>query len=170
MAQKVGKEGSVAPKERVNIRYKTYIGDAVEEIELPMRFLVLGDFTGRPDDTLLEERKVINVDKDNFDEVLAGQKVTAKMNVPNMLSEEENDEMSVSLRFERMKDFSPERVVEQVPELKKLVELRDALSILKGPLGNVPAFRRRLQAIVDDPEAQRKMMEELNLEEKDKKE
>ena len=51
MAQKSGKEGSVAPRERVNIVYKTFIGDAEEEIELPFRFLVMGDFTGRPDDT-----------------------------------------------------------------------------------------------------------------------
>ena len=163
MAQKSGKSGSVAPKERVNIVYKTYVGDAVEDVELPLRFLVMGDFTDRPDDTLLEQRKPINVDKDNFNDVLAAQNINLKMNVPNELSEEEGDELNVDLKFDNIKDFSPESIAQQVPELKKLVELRDALSILKGPLGNVPAFRKRLQAILDDPDAQQKLMDELNI-------
>jgi type VI secretion system protein ImpB len=163
MAQKSGKEGSVAPRERVNIVYKTYIGDAEEEIELPFRFLVMGDFTGRPDDTPIEERQPINVDKDNFDNVLAAQEVSVSANVPNKLSSQEGDEMAVSLKFETMRDFTPDAVCQQVPELRSLVELRDALTVLKGPLGNVPAFRKRLEAVLDDPEAQKKLMAELNL-------
>ena len=163
MAQKSGKEGSVAPRERVNIVYKTYVGDAEEEIELPFRFLVMGDFTGRPDETPIEERQPINVDKDNFDSVLAAQEVSVAANVPNKLSGQEGDEMAVSLKFEKMRDFTPDAVCEQVPELRSLVELRDALTVLKGPLGNVPAFRKRLEAVLDDPEAQKKLMAELNL-------
>ncbi len=163
MAQKSGKSGSVAPKERINIVYKTHVGDAVEDVELPLRFLVMGDFTDRPDDTLLEQRKPINVDKDNFNDVLAAQEVNLKANVPNELSDEEGDELNIDLKFDNIKDFSPESVAQQVPELKKLVELRDALSILKGPLGNVPAFRKRLQAILDDPDAQQRLMDELSI-------
>lgn len=163
MAQKSGKEGSVAPRERVNIVYKTYIGDAEEEIELPFRFLVMGDFTGRADDTPIEERAPINVDKDNFDSVLAAQQVSLQASVPNKLSDNEGDELAVDLKFERMRDFTPDNVCRQVPELKALVELRDALTVLKGPLGNVPAFRKRLEAVLDDPEAQKKLMAELNL-------
>jgi type VI secretion system protein ImpB len=163
MAQKSGKEGSVAPKERVNIVYKTYTGDAEEEIELPFRFLVMGDFTGREDSTPIEERQPINIDKDNFNDVLAAQNVTVQMNVPNKLSEQEGDELAVQLSFRSMRDFTPDRICQQVPELKSLVELRDALTVLKGPLGNVPAFRKRLQAVLDDPEAQKRLMSELNL-------
>ncbi len=163
MAQKSGKEGSVAPKERVNIVYKTYTGDAEEEIELPFRFLVMGDFTGREDSTPIEERQPINVDKDNFNDVLAAQNVSVQMNVPNKLSEQEGDEMAVQLSIKSMRDFTPDRICQQVPELKSLVELRDALTVLKGPLGNVPAFRKRLQAVLDDPEAQKRLMSELNL-------
>jgi type VI secretion system protein ImpB len=159
----MAKEGSVAPRERVNIVYKSHTGDAEEEIELPFRFLVVGDFTGRADDTPIEERAPINVDKDNFDDVMAGQKVNVQVSVPNELSEEEGAEMSVSLEFNQMKDFSPDRICQQVPELNSLVDLRDALTALKGPLGNVPAFRKRLQAIMDDPEAQKRLMEELGL-------
>ncbi len=163
MANKSGKSGSVAPKERINIVYKTYVGDAEEDVELPLRFLVMGDFTDRPDDTLLEQRKPINVDKDNFNEVLAAQDINLKANVPNELSDEEGDELNIDLKFDNIKDFSPESIAQQVPELKKLVELRDALSILKGPLGNVPAFRKRLQAILDDPDAQQRLMDELSI-------
>lgn len=171
MAQKSGKEGSVAPKERVNIVYKTYIGDAEEEIELPFRFLVMGDFTGRPDETPIEERQPINIDKDNFDGVLAAQDVSVQLNVPNQLSEQEGDELAVDLKFENMRDFTPDNVCQQVPELKALVDLRDALTVLKGPLGNVPAFRKRLEAVLDDPEAHKRLMAELNLvlDDKDKK-
>jgi type VI secretion system protein ImpB len=170
MAQKVGKEGSVAPRERVNIVYKTYTGDAEEEIELPFRFLVMGDFTGRDDETPIEERAPVNVDKDNFDEVLAAQNVGVNLSVPNKLSGEEGDELPVSLQFSKLRDFSPDAVCSQVPELKALVDLRDALTVLKGPLGNVPAFRKRLEAVLDDPEAQKKLMAELNLVlDKDKK-
>ncbi len=159
----MAKEGSVAPKERVNIVYKSDTGDAQEEVELPFRFLVMGDFTGRDEETPLEQRKLIGVDKDNFDDVLAGQNVSADISVPNKLSDDvdEGEELPVSLKFENMKDFSPDNVCQQVPELKSLTDLRDALTMLKGPLGNMPAFRKRLEAMMDDPEAQRRILEEL---------
>jgi type VI secretion system protein ImpB len=60
-----------------------------------------------------------------------------------------------------MKDFSPDNICQQVPELKGLTDLRDALTMLKGPLGNMPAFRKRLEAMMDDPEAQRRILDEL---------
>jgi type VI secretion system protein ImpB len=159
----MAKEGSVAPRERVNIVYKTYVGDAEEEIELPLRFLVMGDYTGREEDTPIEERPTISVDKDNFNEVLEAQKVTLDINVANTLTGQEGDELGVSLRFKEINDFSPDSVCQQIPELKKLVEIRDALTTLKGPLGNVPAFRKRLEALLDDPEAKKRLMEELGL-------
>lgn len=165
----MGREGSVAPKERVNIVYKSYTGDAQEEIELPFRFLVLGDFTLQPDDTPIEHRAPVSVDKDNFNEVLAAQKVRLDATVANELADEEGEEMSVGIDFKKIQDFSPDAICEQVPEIRKLVELRDALTSLKGPLGNVPAFRKRIQAILDDPEAQQALLAELSKEQdKDK--
>ena len=102
------KEGSVAPKERVNIVYKSYTGDAVEEIELPMRFLVIGDFTGRDEETPIEQRDPINVDKDNFNQVLEAQKVSVDIAVPNKLSGQDGDELSVHLDIKNMRDFTPD--------------------------------------------------------------
>ncbi len=63
-------EGSIAPKERVNITYKPATGDAKEEVELPLKLLVMGDFTLKEDDTMLEDREPISVDKNNFNDVL----------------------------------------------------------------------------------------------------
>ena len=151
---------SVAPKERVNIVYKP-AGDAQEDVELPLRILMLGDFTGKEDDTPVEERKPINVDKDNFNDVLEEYKVGVDLSVPDTLSGEEGAEMAVSLKFKNIKDFTPEGVVGQVPELKTLLDLRNALNALKGPLGNVPAFRKKIQSIVQDERARDAIMAEL---------
>ena len=147
-------EGSVAPKERVNIVYKAHVGDAQEEKELPFKTMVVGDFTGRADSTPVEERKLNEIDKDNFDDVLASQNIEVKASVPNTLSEEEGATLAVDLKVKSMKDFGPEAVAKQVPELAKLLELREALAALRGPLGNVPSFRKKIQGIIKD-EAQR---------------
>jgi type VI secretion system protein ImpB len=156
-------EGSVAPKERVNIRYRPATGDAKEEIELPFKQVVLGDFTQRADDTPLEERDRIRVDKDNFNDVMKAQKLSLDLNVKDTLSDEEDAQMAVSLKMDTLKDFEPEQIVNQVPELRKLLELRQALTALKGPLGNVPAFRKAIQGILDDEGAKAKLLAELGL-------
>ena len=161
----MAKEGSVAPKERVNIVYRPATGDAKEEVELPLKVLVLGDFTGRADDTPVEERKTINVDKDNLDDVLAAQNIKLQTSVNNTLSDDPDAQMNLDLDFKSMKDFDPDAVIEKVPELKKLLDLRDALKALKGPLGNVPDFRKRIQELVQDEGARARLLKELGIEE-----
>ncbi len=143
----MAKEGSVAPKERINVTFKPATGGAQEEIELPLKLMVLGDFTQRADERKIEERKPIAIDKNSFDEVLAKQELNLTFGVPNRLQDEaSDDELAVQLKINSMKDFNPANLVEQVPELKKLMELRDALVALKGPLGNAPASARRSKA------------------------
>ncbi|MEM9190413.1 MAG: type VI secretion system contractile sheath small subunit [Myxococcota bacterium] len=159
----MGKEGSVAPKERVNITYKPATGGMQEEVELPLKMLVIGDFTGKQDDRTVEDRKPINVDKDNFADVLAEQGLSVDLGVKDKLSGEEDAEMAVSLKFNSLKDFTPEGVAEQVPELRKLMELRNALTALKGPLGNVPGFRKKIQALLGDDASRDRLMKELGL-------
>ena len=155
-------EGSVAPKERVNIVYKSAIGDKTEDVELPLKLLMIGDYTGRPSDEVVEEREVVNVNKDNLDDVIKSFKLSLDMNVTDTLSEE-NEEMPVHLEINKMKDFSPDSVAEQVPELNNLLELRKALLALKGPLGNVPAFRKTIQNILGDEKSRSRIMSELGL-------
>lgn len=163
----MGKEGSVAPQERVNITYKPATGDAQEEVELPLKMLFLGDYTGRPDARPLEDRKPINVDKDNFNRVLGEQNLGLTLNVPDRLSGDPNANLSVNLKFREINDFGPDAIANQVPELKKLMELRTALTALKGPLGNVPAFRKKIQALMEDSGSRDKLLAELGLSEEE---
>lgn len=166
----MAKEGSVAPKERVNIVYRPATGDAKEEIELPLKLLIMGDFTMQEDERMVEEREPINIDKDNFNEVMKGQELKLDLNVANKLSGDPDAEIAVSLDFESMKDFNPEQVVKNTPELNKLLELRDALNSLKGPMSNRPEFRKKIQAMIQDDDARAKLLEELKIEEEDDKE
>jgi len=160
----MAKEGSVAPKERVNIVYRPATGDAKEETELPLKVLVVGDFTLRDDETPVEERKSVNVDKDNLDDVLKAQNIQLKTGVKNTLSDDPEAQLNVDLDFKSMKDFEPDAIIGKIPELKKLQELRDALKALKGPLGNVPDFRKRIQDLVQDEGARGRLLKELGIE------
>ncbi|MCD5986888.1 type VI secretion system contractile sheath small subunit [Pseudomonas sp. CDFA 553] len=161
----MAKEGSVAPKERINITFKPATGSAQEEIELPLKLMVLGDFTQQMDERKVEDRKPINIDKNNFDEVLANQKLGLTLSVPNRLQDEDDSqELAIDLRINSMKDFNPASLVEHVPEMKKLMELRDALMALKGPLGNAPAFRKAIESVLEDDDSRSRVLGELGLE------
>ncbi|WP_426753320.1 type VI secretion system contractile sheath small subunit [Myxococcus sp. Y35] len=164
----MSKESSVAPTERVNIVYKPATGNSQEQVELPLKVLMLGDFTGQEDARPLEQRAPINVDKTNFNEVMAQQDLKVTLTAADKLSADPNATMSVSLQFKNLNDFSPESVVNQVPELKKLLELRSALNALKGPLGNLPAFRKKLQALLADEDGRKALIKELGLTEETK--
>ena len=161
----MAKEGSVAPKERINATFKPATGGNQEEIELPLKLLAIGDYTHRRDERKVEDRKPISIDKMTFDEVLAKQELELTLNVPNRLQDEEGvtEELPVKLRVNSMKDFNPASLVEQVPELKKLMELRDALVALKGPLGNAPAFRKAIESVLADDESRGRVLGELGL-------
>jgi len=157
-------DGSVAPKERVNIVYEPATGDAKESVELPLKQLVLGDFTLQESDTPLDERKPIQIDKDNFNDVLKAQGLNLTMSVPNRLTEDQPDEeLPLTLKFENIRDFEPDSIVEQVPELRQLIELREALKSLKGPLGNLPEFRKKLQGLIQDEGARQRLLSELGV-------
>ena len=159
-----GKDGSVPPMERINIVYKSLRDGVQEEIELPLKLMVVGDFSFRADETPLEERKAVGLDKDNFNDVMAQQRINASFNVANKLSGKEGEEMPVNVNIGAMKDFSPAEIAKQVPELKKLLELREALVGLKSPLGNSAAFRKKLEELLKDPAQREKLMKELGVE------
>ena len=160
----MAKEGSVAPKERINITFKPATGGAQEEIELPLKLLVVGDYIQRFDGRKLEDRKPIAIDKMTFDEVLSKQGLELALNVPNRLhGEDSTDELAIALRVSAMKDFNPASLVEQIPELKKLMELRDALVALKGPLGNAPSFRKAIEGVLADDVSRARILSELDL-------
>jgi type VI secretion system protein ImpB len=161
----MAKEGSVAPKERVNIVYKPATGGAQAEIELPLKLLILGDFTNRADATPLEERKTVRVDKDTFSDVMTQQKLNLSFNVANRLSGKEGEELPVNLSFQTLNDFEPQAIARQMPELNKLLELRESLTALKGPLANVPAFRKKIEELLKDHAQRDRILKELGLNE-----
>ncbi|WP_299204940.1 type VI secretion system contractile sheath small subunit [uncultured Amphritea sp.] len=161
----MAKDGSVAPKERINIVYKAATGDGKQDIELPNKIVMLGDYTLREEEDDLQDRDLIDVNKENFSDVMANQRLSVQMTVPDKLSGEEDAEISANLSFNSLRDFEPESVVKQVPELAKLLELREALSFLKGPLGNVPAFRKQIEELLGDDDSRKKLMAELGIEE-----
>ncbi|MCY1345332.1 type VI secretion protein [compost metagenome] len=158
----MAKKGSVAPKERINITYVPATGGEQEEVELPLKLLVTGDFKGHEEDIALEDRVPVQINKDNFNNVLAESGIELKMDVPNRLTEGAEDTLHVDLKFRSIDDFNPTAVARQIPELNKLLELREALVALKGPLGNIPAFRTQLQGLLSDDKARNQLAKELD--------
>ncbi len=161
----MAKDGSVAPKERINIVYKAATGDGKQDIELPNKIVMMGDYTLREEEDDLQDRDLIDVNRENFSDVMANQRLSVQMTVSDKLSGEEGAEISADLSFNSLRDFEPESVVKQVPELARLLELREALSFLKGPLGNVPAFRKQIEELLGDDDSRKKLMAELGIEE-----
>ncbi|BDU73724.1 type VI secretion system contractile sheath small subunit [Mesoterricola silvestris] len=159
----MSQESTIAPKERVNIVYRPATGDAKEEVELPLKVLVMGDFTQRADGTPLEDRSPVNVDKETFDEVLKAQKLRLEAQVPDKLSGTPGGQLSLNLEFRSLKDFEPDAIIQKVPELQKLMELREAIKALKGPLGNVPEFRRRIQELIEDPGSRDRILRDMGI-------
>ncbi|MBK8207951.1 MAG: type VI secretion system contractile sheath small subunit [Planctomycetes bacterium] len=157
----MAKDGSVAPRERVNIVYKPSTGGAQEEKELPLKLLVMGDFTLGNEETPVEERKPVNIDKDNFNDVMKSQNINLNVNVKNTLSGKDGEEIAANLKFKNLKDFDPDAVARQVPELSKMLALREALAALKGPMGNFPAFRKKIQEIIGDDATREKILKEI---------
>lgn len=157
---------SESPKERINVTYKPATGDASEEVEIPFKTLVLGEFNPDEEFTTVEDKKTISVNKSNFNDVLQKQNITLNLSVDNKLTDDE-ETLEASIHFTSMKDFSPENIVEQVDELKKLQELREALMSLKGPLGNIPAFRKAIASAIENPDEAAKLLEELGIDVKD---
>lgn len=122
---------------RVQITYDVEIGGAIEKKELPFVVGVLSDFTGesaaeRPA-IKLKDRKFVNVDMDNFDDVMEGMAPEANYRVKNRLSGD-GGEFAVNLKFKSYEDFRPEAVVQQVDPLRKLLEARGKLSDLRNKL------------------------------------
>ncbi|MBS9783267.1 MAG: type VI secretion system contractile sheath small subunit [Pasteurella sp.] len=157
------KNGSVAPKERINIKYTPATGDQQSEIELPLKLLVTGDFTGKPQEDSVEERQTVRVDKHSFNSVMEESDLGVETTVKNALDEDADSEIAVNLQFKSLADFSPDNIAKQVPELDKLLQLREALLALKGPMGNIPAFRNKLQELISDEASREQLEKELQV-------
>jgi type VI secretion system protein ImpB len=154
---------------RVQLTYDVEVGGAIEQKELPFVTGVLGDFTGKQDPEKplprLKERKFVNVDLDNFDDVMKGMTPKASYRVKNKLSEQ-GGEFAVNLEFNKLDDFRPESVVQQVEPLRKLLDARTKLSDLRNKL----AGNEKLEDILGEVMSNTEQLKKLGAEAKDGKE
>lgn len=137
------------PKARVNIKLDLHIGGAQKKVELPLKLLVMGDYSNGKEQRPLSERSKIDINKNNFNSVLGEFQPSIKMAVPDTLAGDGTD-TAVSLTFNDMKDFEPEQVARQIPQLRALLAMRNLLRDLKSNLLDNATFRRELENILKD--------------------
>lgn len=135
MAESTQKKLSRIRPPRVQITYDVETGDAIEKKELPMVVGIMADLAGQPKEPLpwLKDRKFVDIDRDNFNQVMDSIKPRASFRVDNTL-EEGDGTMSVDLSFQSIDDFLPAAIVEQVPALKELYDARTRLNDLLAKL------------------------------------
>src|SRR5438067_8618181 len=149
-------------KPRVHITYKVETEGAVVEKELPFVVGVLGDFSGKPTQPLkpMKDRKFIQIDRDNFDDVMARMTPGLEFRVENTLKGDKS-EMGVKLQFNSMADFEPGQVVERVEPLKKLLETRDKLRDLLTKVDRSEDLENILERVLQNTEELKKLQADL---------
>ena len=149
---------------RVHITYDVEVGGAIEMKELPFVLGVLGDFSGNPEEALprLRDRKFVDIDRDNFDDVLAGMKPRLVTKVDNKL-QDDGSQLGVELKFRSISDFEPDQLVQQVEPLRKLVELRQNLSDLLAKTDGNDKLGDLLQTVLQSTDDQKKLGQELGI-------
>lgn len=153
-------------KPRVHITYEVETDGAQEERELPFVVGVMGDYSGdnQAAKKSLKERKFVNVDRDNLDETMRKIAPTAQFRVENTLSDDEDSELSVDLEFNSMEDFEPERVVEQVEPLRRLMEARGKLRDLLSKADRSEDLENVLEQVLQSSDDLAKLSAELGVE------
>ncbi|MHC6225412.1 type VI secretion system contractile sheath small subunit [Pseudomonas sp. X10] len=137
------------PKARVNIKLDLHTGGAQKSVELPLKLMLMGDYSNGREQRSLSGREKVDINKNNFDSVLAEYAPSLRLSVPDALASAEAD-MAVELCFEGMRDFEPEQVARQIPQLRALLAMRNLLRDLKSNLLDNSTFRRELEHILKD--------------------
>ena len=150
---------------RVHITYDVETGGAIEMKELPFVMGILADLSGKPEEPLprLRDRKFIEIDRDNFNEVMKGMKPRLAFRIDNKLTNDDT-KLAVELRFQNLDDFSPERVAQQIEPLRKLIEVRRQLSSLLAKTDGNDQLSARLQEIISNTEMLQRVGREAGLE------
>ncbi len=153
---------------RINITYDVEVGGAIEMKELPFVLGVLGDFVGNPEDALpaFKQRKFIEIDADNFNQVMAGMKPRLAFSVDNKL-QDDGSKMGVEIKFNDIEDFNPDSIVQQVEPLRKLVEARQKLSDLISKMDGNEKLEAMLNDVIADADKQKALSDSLGLEGKE---
>jgi type VI secretion system protein ImpB len=166
-------------KPRVHITYEVDTGDATEKRELPFLMGVVGDFSGVPmkrqpngevvpvpskELKELRDRKFIDINRDNINDVLKQMTPGVQLEVENTLKGDGTN-LKVNLAFESLKDFDPAQVANQVPALKKLLEIRDQLSELKTKADVSAKLESTLEEVLKNTANVKALASELGLKE-----
>ncbi|WP_039058511.1 type VI secretion system contractile sheath small subunit [Enterobacter sp. Bisph1] len=149
------------PKARINLKLDLHTGGASKKTELPLKLLVAGDFSNGQETAPLSEREKVDINKNNFDSVLAEYSPNVNFVVKNTLAGD-GSENHVSLSFQNMKDFSPEQVARQIPQLKAMLAMRNLLRDLKANLVDNQTFRKELEKILLNPALSAELRSELS--------
>uniref|UniRef100_UPI00286F7B9A type VI secretion system contractile sheath small subunit n=1 Tax=Buttiauxella brennerae TaxID=82988 RepID=UPI00286F7B9A len=149
------------PKARVNIKLDLHTGGAQKKVELPLKLVVMGDYSNGQEHHPLSEREKININKNNFNSVLSEFSPSVNLTVENTLAGDGSEE-NVILSFSDIKDFEPEQVARQIPQLKAMLAMRNLLRDLKSNLLDNVTFRKELESILKDPSLSNELRDELN--------
>ncbi len=149
------------PKARINLKLDLHTGGAQKKTELPLKLLVAGDFSNGKETASLSERVKVNINKNNFNSVLSDYSPKVNLVVENTLAGNGSEE-NISLTFRDMKDFTPEEVARQIPQLKAMLAMRNLLRDLKANLLDNQTFRKELEKILLDPALSAELRAELS--------
>jgi len=152
---------SEIPKARVNIQLSLHTGGAQKKVELPLKLMVVGDYSNGAVQRPVSERETVSINKNNFDNVLSEYSPSVNLSVKNTLAGDGSEE-NVSLSFSEMKDFEPEQIARQIPQLRAMLAMRNLLRDLKANLLDNVTFRKELEKILLDPMLSTELRAELS--------
>lgn len=161
-SESINEKLSRVRKPRVHIKYEVETEGAMVEKELPFVVGVLGDFSGQPTEPLkpLKDRKFIQIDRDNFNDVMARMTPGLNLRVKNTLKDD-GSELGVQLKFSSMDDFNPENVAQQVDPLKKLIDTRDKLRDLLTKMDRSEDLEAILEKVLSNTEELKRLKDQL---------
>lgn len=152
------------PKSRITLKYRTEIQGQPQDVDLPLRLMVLGDFslgTSADRKVDLEERRLRSLDGKNLDGVIKDMKMSMDFVVKNKVDPEKEEEVRVTLPLNGMKSFNPDEIVKNVPKLKGLMLLKKLMLEVQSNVANKKEFRNLLENLYGNPEAFNKVLEQL---------
>ena len=148
------------PPARINLKLDVGKGNAKKKIELPLKMLVVGDFSSKQNDERVADREKVSINKNNFTQVMESMDLNLNYTVDSKLSDKE-ESIPIDLKMKNMDSFKPENIAKEVPVLSRLLAARNLIKDLKSNLLDNRDFRKRLEEIVKDPEAAKALQEQL---------
>jgi type VI secretion system protein ImpB len=147
------------PAARINLKLDVGKGDGKKKMELPLKLLVMGDFSFKKKDQRVADRERISINKNNFEQVMGSLDLNLKYKVENKLTGE--GDLNVDLDVKSMDSFKPENIAKNIPALSRLLSARNLLKDLKSNLLDNREFRKRVEDLIKDPASISALQEEL---------